>query len=300
MRFMSTKLTIPRILLSWIVGAGLLVSLAPIEVHAQDNGILQPYSGQSLRGTVEISGVAAHDTFRKWQLDLLIDGDESQAAFLAVGEEQIPARATLTSLDTALYPPGRHLLRLRVVHSNLNYDEYTTPVVIGSGAAAAPPAPEADTALPVSAAVVEEKNTRPTGAQPALPSPKANNITFTPPNDGSRWIEVDISEQTLRAWEGDQLVFETLVSTGRPETPTVAGTFAVQSKLDSQRMRGPGYDLPDVPAVMYFFLNYAIHGAYWHDDFGQVMSHGCVNMEPDEAAFLFQWAEIGTPVHVHD
>lgn len=298
MHFMSINLTAPRILLTSLLGAALFLGLAPATVQAQTNGIVEPYSGQSLRGIVEISGVATHETFRKWQLDLLIDGDEAQATFLAVGEEQLPTRTPMAALDTALYPQGRHLLRLRVVHSNLNYDEYTMPIAIGSSSTPAPPALKESTGTPDT--LVDEKNTRAIGTPPALPSPRANNIAFTPPQDGSRWIEVDISAQTLRAWEGSRLVFETLVSTGRPETPTVAGTFAVQSKIDSQRMRGPGYDLPDVPAVMYFFLNYAIHGAYWHDDFGQVMSHGCVNMDPDEAAFLFDWAEIGTPVHVHD
>jgi lipoprotein-anchoring transpeptidase ErfK/SrfK len=64
-------------------------------------------------------------------------------------------------------------------------------------------------------------------------------------------------------------------------------------------MVGPGYDLPGVPWVMYFYSGYAIHGAYWHNNFGAPMSHGCVNMTPGEAQILYNWAPIGTEVYVH-
>jgi len=119
------------------------------------------------------------------------------------------------------------------------------------------------------------------------------------PADGYRWIEVDLSEQTLTAWQGDVPVLHTSVSTGTSRHPTVTGRFSVGTKYSSQRMTGPGYDLPGVPWVMYFFSGYAIHGAYWHDNFGAPMSHGCVNMRVTEAEFLYEWADAGTEVYVH-
>lgn len=84
----------------------------------------------NLRGSVDIRGVAHHPTFRKWQLDLLRNGDQTQATFLALGEEPVHVSTLLTTLDTTLYPNGLHVLRLRVVHSNLNYDEFFTTITI--------------------------------------------------------------------------------------------------------------------------------------------------------------------------
>ncbi len=119
-----------------------------------------------------------------------------------------------------------------------------------------------------------------------------------------KWIEVDLSDQTLRAWEGDRLVFGTLVSTGLARYPTPTGSFRVYAKLRYERMRGgtPGidyYDLPNVPHTMYFYRGYALHGAYWHNNFGQPMSHGCVNLPLDAAAWLYDWTPIGTVVWIH-
>lgn len=114
-----------------------------------------------------------------------------------------------------------------------------------------------------------------------------------------RWIDIDISAQRLTAYQGNTPVFSTLVSTGLPRTPTVIGRFKVYTKLRSTRMRGPGYDLPGVPYTMYFYKGYGIHGTYWHNNFGRPMSHGCVNMRTQDAAWLFSWASVGTPVVTH-
>jgi len=124
------------------------------------------------------------------------------------------------------------------------------------------------------------------------------------PVQEAKWIEVDLSDQVLRAWEHDQLVFATLVSTGLPQYPTPTGIFRVYTKLRYEHMRGgtPGidyYDLPNVPHTMYFYLGYAIHGAYWHNNFGHPMSHGCVNLPLDAAAWLFEWTPVGTVVWIH-
>lgn len=119
------------------------------------------------------------------------------------------------------------------------------------------------------------------------------------PAAGRRWIEVNLSDQTLTAWQGDVAVMHTYISSGLPATPTVTGRFKIGTKYTSQRMTGPGYDLPGVPWVMYFYGGYAIHGAYWHTKFGSPMSHGCVNVEPGEAQLLYNWAPAGTEVYVH-
>jgi lipoprotein-anchoring transpeptidase ErfK/SrfK len=113
-----------------------------------------------------------------------------------------------------------------------------------------------------------------------------------------RWLQVDLSSQRLIAWEGDTPVYAVIVSTGKPSTPTVTGVFTIQSKHRLARMRGADYDVPDVPWTMYFYRGYAIHGAYWHHNFGTPVSHGCVNVAVDHAQWLFNWADLGTPVVV--
>jgi LysM repeat protein len=132
--------------------------------------------------------------------------------------------------------------------------------------------------------------------------PPAQNIfgVAGAPADGHRRIEVDLSDQSLIAWQGEVAVLRTTVSTGKPATPTIPGTFAVHSKYDTQHMTGDDYDLPGVPWVMYYYEDYAIHGAYWHANFGWPTSHGCINMRIDEAAALYAWAALGTEVVVHE
>jgi LysM repeat protein len=129
----------------------------------------------------------------------------------------------------------------------------------------------------------------PTGGVPAAAAPTTN---------GSKRILVNLTEQKVYAYENDQLVKTVIVSTGLAYTPTVTGNYRVYWKLASQTMSGPGYYLPGVPYVMYFYQGYALHGTYWHNNFGQPMSHGCVNMPTTEAQWFFNWSEIGTPVTV--
>ncbi len=141
------------------------------------------------------------------------------------------------------------------------------------------------------------------GQRLRLHTPSASQGTIGPiaaPADGLRRIEINLSSQTLTAWQGDVPVLSTTISSGRSGTPTVTGRFAVGTKYPAQRMVGPGYDLPNVPWVMYFHGAYAIHGAYWHNNFGVPASHGCVNMRPNEAELLYHWAAPGTEVYVHN
>jgi len=129
-------------------------------------------------------------------------------------------------------------------------------------------------------------------------APPPENIT-PPPGTGKRFL-VDISEQRLYAFDGDTLVRTTLVSTGLWPYPTVTGTFHIYLRYISAPMSGPGYFLPGVPYVMYFYKSYGLHGTYWHHNFGHPMSHGCVNMPTDEAEWAYNWSTYGTPVIVQN
>ncbi len=133
------------------------------------------------------------------------------------------------------------------------------------------------------------------GGSTGAPVPAA--APGAPTGDGKRFL-VDLSDQTLYAYEGDTLVRSTLVSTGTALYPTVTGTFYIYLRYTSARMRGPGYDLPNVPWVMYFYKSYGLHGTYWHNNFGTPMSHGCVNMPTAEAEWAYNWSTYGTPVIV--
>lgn len=117
--------------------------------------------------------------------------------------------------------------------------------------------------------------------------------------NGERWIDVDLSQQRLYAYEGDTLIRSFVVSTGTWQTPTVTGRYKIWIKLRSAPMSGPGYYLPDVPYIMYFYKSYGIHGTYWHNNFGTPMSHGCVNMTIPDAEWLYNFAVVGTVVNVH-
>ncbi len=123
--------------------------------------------------------------------------------------------------------------------------------------------------------------------------------------DGTeKWIEIDLSDFKLYAWEGNRKVYEFLVSTGRPGYKTPTGEFRVWRKVLSQtykggsKLRGDYYYLTNVPFSLFFggghvpkWKGYAIHGAYWHNDFGiKNRSSGCINVKPEEAGLLYNWA----------
>ena len=116
---------------------------------------------------------------------------------------------------------------------------------------------------------------------------------------GERWIDVDLSTQMTYAMEGDTAVNQFLVSTGRWPTVTVTGVYKIYVKYRAADMSGADYYLQDVPYVMYFYEGYGIHGTYWHNNFGTPMSHGCVNLRPVDAGWLFEFARVGTVVNVH-
>ena len=143
----------------------------------------------------------------------------------------------------------------------------------------------------------------PTSTPTSTPIPTATPQPTSVPVSGDlegRWIDIDLSEQRLYAYQDDTLVRSFLVSTGTWQHPTPIGRFAVWIKLRYTNMSGPGYYLPDVPYTMYFYQDYGIHGTYWHSNFGTPMSHGCVNMVTEDAGWLYNWSFVGIPVIVHD
>ncbi|PIE79513.1 MAG: hypothetical protein CSA11_11820 [Chloroflexi bacterium] len=123
------------------------------------------------------------------------------------------------------------------------------------------------------------------------------------PSNGARWIDVNLSAQVLTAYEGNVPVMTTAVSTGTYLYPTVTGQFSIYLRHPHQTMNGYllGYDyyLPDVPYVQYFYRGFALHGTYWHNNFGTPMSHGCVNLPTDKAQWLYNWSDYGTLVNIH-
>ena len=135
-------------------------------------------------------------------------------------------------------------------------------------------------------------------------------IPNTTPPDGvtnGRWIEVNLFEQTLAVYDQNELIFATLIASGTDPFFTKPGLFQIQNKLESTPMSGSFevdrsdyYYLEDVPWTMYYDHARALHGAYWRTAFGFTQSHGCVNLAPADAHWLFDWANVGDWVYVWD
>lgn len=135
-----------------------------------------------------------------------------------------------------------------------------------------------------------------------------------PPKDlapNEKWIDVNLKTQMLVAYEGDKAVFATAVSTGRQNKDdkekdhrTPPGTFRIREKhvaatMDGDHATDGPYSIEDVPWIMYFNGSYALHGAFWHSNFGRQQSHGCVNLAPSDAKTMFNWTEPRLPDNWH-
>src|SRR5205814_345283 len=122
-----------------------------------------------------------------------------------------------------------------------------------------------------------------------------------------RWVDVNLTQQTLIAYDGIQPVAVSQIASGKPGHETDVGTWFIFSRTALQDMDGgdgskkePFYNIKSVPWNQFFDKEgEALHGAYWHDEFGRPRSHGCVNLPIRTAAWLFQWASKGTTVVVH-
>ncbi len=135
----------------------------------------------------------------------------------------------------------------------------------------------------------------------ALVHPKS-----TPPEGvtNGRWIDVDLSEQTLAVYENNQLIFATVIASGLEPFYTRPGLFQIYSKKATENMRNNDptdyYYLDNVPWTMYFDKARALHGAYWRTRFGYPQSHGCINLSVGDAHWLYNWAVEGDWVYVYD
>jgi hypothetical protein len=157
--------------------------------------------------------------------------------------------------------------------------------------------------------IVEAKNGRWVRSSDVRTAAKPGDLPWFAKGE-TKWIDVSILAQTMVLWEGATPVYATLISSGKdglgdPKTThsTPTGVFRVYQKhvtttMDSE-MADHEFELRDVPWVMYFNSGYAIHGAYWHDDFGRARSHGCVNLSPVDARYAFFWSEPHVPEHWH-
>ena len=172
---------------------------------------------------------------------------------------------------------------------------------------------EAPAIVPVGELMVERWGIDTT---PALQGelPPYSEALFTPPPtatvsgvpadpNGERWVEINITLQYLWAYQGDRVLWQGYVSTGLAKFATPTGSFRIINKLPVQDMEGviggEYYNVPQVPDVMYFTdVGHALHGTYWHNNFGTPMSHGCVNLPMDVADWLYQWAPMGMRVEI--
>ena len=202
------------------------------------------------------------------------------------------AKPTITPIDVSVFAP-----QLTEVPTNTPFDmPKTLPADLPTLVASESPTviPEA-TKTPGTMAmeIVDVNSPIPVGL------PDEAQIQYPAAGNGERWIDVNLSEQRVYAYEGDVVVNSFIVSTGVAQTPTVTGDYRIWAKVRVQDMSGPGYYLRDVPYVIFFYKDYALHGTYWHNNFGTPMSRGCVNLKVDDAAWLFSWAAVSTIVSVH-
>ncbi|MDP2976504.1 MAG: L,D-transpeptidase, partial [Anaerolineales bacterium] len=213
--------------------------------------------------------------------------------------------------------PGNASPALAFIRENISLPQ-TTPTIPGAAAQILKPTytptfTPTSTPTPTATPTPTPTDTpTPTPTHTSTPTPLPTNTpqviptlepaTPVPPiagGDGERWIDVDLSQQRVYAYEGNVMVNSFIVSTGTWRYPTVTGQFRVYVKYRYTDMSGPGYYLPNVPYTMYFYKGYALHGTYWHSNFGTPMSHGCVNLSISDAGWLFNWASVGTLVNVH-
>ena len=132
---------------------------------------------------------------------------------------------------------------------------------------------------------------------PASPFESTRNLAskVLGQTDGEKWVDVNLTTQLLTAFESDGRVFMQVPISSGLWAPTPTGTFRIWIKLRYTLMKGGSkekgdyYYLPNVPCTQYFYRGYGLHGAYWHNNFGHPMSHGCINMRTADSCQLFEW-----------
>jgi lipoprotein-anchoring transpeptidase ErfK/SrfK len=223
--------------------------------------------------------------------------------------EQYPL-ASATADEIRISSLGRELARLRGLipateepDNAVPTEEPVVPTEKPVAAAPAPaPAPAPAAPAPVAPAPAPAPAAPAPAPAPAAPAPAPAPVVQS--TGGWKHIVVNISHQWLYAYEGDILVFDAPITTGKDGFNTPAGNFAIYAKVPVQTMSGTlggeYYNVPNVPHAMYIHGGVALHGTYWHNLFGSGVrvSHGCINLPLGSAAWLYNWAPVGTPVQV--
>ncbi len=197
------------------------------------------------------------------------------------------AKATVTPIDVSKFAPDVDTLANQSPATSTSVPTDMPTLVASEAPTATPEVTDTPGAM-----VMEIVGDAPVPTNEAL-------VQYPAGGNGQRWIDVNLSEQRVYVYDGDVVVNSFLASTGLPGTPTVTGKYRIWIKVRIQDMSGPGYYLRDVPWVMYFYEDYGFHGTYWHNNFGTPMSRGCVNLTIDDAAWLYNWASVGTVVNIH-
>jgi lipoprotein-anchoring transpeptidase ErfK/SrfK len=288
--------------------------LKQTDVHAaQAETVATPPQTHAYQTAVAMPALKSQG--RNWLLPALLAGAGCMMlGFIAFFALTSPAVASLVSSINA---PTQEVLWAPVdiakpdsapmdVKASSVQDETTPAATRQSPNATATQAPDNDpTGTPTDEPTVQPVATETPGSMVMEFVEDTPTVEFIPPTpgitvgDGVRWIDVDLTNQMVYAYEGDTVVNSFVVSTGTWLTPTVTGKHKIYVKVRVQDMSGPGYHLRDVPYVMFFKGDYGLHGTYWHNNFGTPMSRGCVNLTIDDAAWLFNWASVGTVVNVH-
>jgi lipoprotein-anchoring transpeptidase ErfK/SrfK len=240
-----------------------------------------------------------------------VDGAMMRVQYFERGRLEHHPTTDVTANSVRISSLGTELARLR------GLDMSPAPAPTAAPLPTAPlstatPAPMAEAAPAPEAAPAQPAAPAPAPQPAAAPAPQPQPAVVSEPQPapvssggmGGKYIVVSLADQWLYAYEGDVMVFDAPISTGRDGFNTPAGAFSVYSKVPSQTMSGTiggeSYSVPNVPHAMYINADVAMHGTYWHNQFGTGVrrSHGCINLPLNSAAWLYNWAPVGTPVQV--
>lgn len=234
----------------------------------------------------------AHRTSIAWLVELnrispaqrLLAGQELIVPLVEAGSVTDTEAAAVAETQTHIVQPGEHLGTIAAQY------ETTTAALIQANQLA-----DASLIRPGQRLVIAPPGFEETAGEVVMGGDGYYRHTSFPPGN-EKWIDVDLSEQRVVAYEGRRQVKAFIISSGLPGSPTVTGAFRIWAKTPIQdmfggnRAAGDDYYLEDVQWVQYFHQNYAFHGATWHNNFGQPMSRGCINMRNEDAEWLFAWA----------
>ena len=254
--------------------------------------------GLSTNELAAYNGIVNPDHVYAGQVLNIPDGEDDQAAQeIATSEpEAEPSAPETDTSDPELEPsessPVTHLVQRGEILSQIALDYGVSVQSIAQANGIANPS-----LLYAGLTLVIPNPSNMPAEEVPIQAPEANV------SHGDRWIDVNLSTQRLTAYEETVPVFTTIISSGRYPYNTVTGEFQIYLRYRLQDMNGYnlGYDyyLPDVPYVQYFYSGFALHGTYWHNNFGTPMSHGCVNLTISDAQWLYNWSTYGTVVSVH-